>query len=157
MRLYLVQHGDAKSGDEDPDRPLTERGRADVGAVGALMAAGNIRVDRILHSGKTRARQTAEILADAAKPSRGLGAAEGLDPMADPSLWARRLKGDDRDLMVVGHLPHLGRLAALLVCGDPERTVVQLRQGGVLCLDRSPSGGWSVQWMVIPELVRPTG
>lgn len=157
MRLYLVQHGDAKSKDEDPDRPLTERGRADVGAVGAMVGAGNVRVDRVLHSGKTRARQTAEILAASTKPSRGVGAAEGLDPMADPNVWGRRVRGDDRDLMLVGHLPHLGRLASLLLCGDPERNVVQLRQGGILCLHRGPNGRWSVQWMVMPDLVQSTG
>jgi phosphohistidine phosphatase SixA len=38
VTLYLVQHGDAKSEAEDPERPLTERGRSDVARLAALLA-----------------------------------------------------------------------------------------------------------------------
>src|ERR671919_59444 len=61
VRLYLVQHGEAKSEAEDPDRPLTDRGADQVRQVATLAgAAGLVMVERVVHSGKTRARQTAE-------------------------------------------------------------------------------------------------
>jgi phosphohistidine phosphatase len=157
MRLYLVQHGEAKPREEDSDRPLTEKGRADLRAVIDMLGRDAFHVDRILHSGKTRARQTAEILAERLKPSRGLAAADGLDPLADPAAWVRRLRGDDRTLMLVGHLPHLAKLTGLLVSGDPASEVVIFRRGAILCLERGNGGRWLVQWLVIPGLVQPTG
>ena len=61
MWLYLVQHGEATSEEEDPERPLTERGVVDVHRVARKAAeAGIVTAVRVVHSGKTRARQTAE-------------------------------------------------------------------------------------------------
>ena len=58
------------------------------------------------------------------------------------------------DTMLVGHLPHLVRLAALLVIGNTDNTVVHFQLGTVLCLERDNSGGsWSVTWAVRPELL----
>jgi phosphohistidine phosphatase len=147
MRLYLVQHGEAKSDEEDPDRPLTDRGARDVRTVADLAhEVGGVAVERVVHSGKTRARQTAETWGEL------LGVQvieeEGLTPLDDPSVWAARLAKAEQDLMLVGHLPHLGRLAGLLLAGDSERPVVAFRQGGLVGLDRGPAG-WSV-WLVLP-------
>lgn len=60
MRLYLVQHGQAFPATEHPDRPLTDLGQREVETVAALLARGQSCLARIVHSGKTRARQTAE-------------------------------------------------------------------------------------------------
>jgi phosphohistidine phosphatase len=147
MRLYLVQHGEAKSDEEDPDRPLTDRGARDVRTVADLAhEVGGVAVERVVHSGKTRARQTAETWGELL----GLPVVEeeGLAPLDDPSVWAARLAKAEQDLMLVGHLPHLGRLAGLLLAGDSERPVVAFRQGGLVGLDRGPAG-WSV-WLVLP-------
>jgi len=62
MRLYLVQHGEAKREEEDPSRPLTENGRREVEIVAKFLSEAGIKIDKILHSGKLRAAQTAEIL-----------------------------------------------------------------------------------------------
>lgn len=61
-RLYLVRHGEAKPKDEDPERGLTDVGRADVSGMAAWAAAADIQVDEIRHSGKLRAQQTASAL-----------------------------------------------------------------------------------------------
>ena len=147
MRLYLVQHGEATSEEEDPERPLTDRGVGDVRRVARLAAdAGGVTGARIVHSGKTRARQTAEIWAEA------LGAPveqeEGLAPQDDPAAWASRVAAEERDLMLVGHLPHLARVAGLLLAGDPERPVVSFTPGALAGLERGPAG-WSV-WLLLP-------
>lgn len=157
MKLYLVQHGEARSKEEDPERPLTERGGRDIRAVAGALAPGAVTARRILHSGKTRARQTADLLAERVNPAGGVHAADGLDPLADPAPWAERVDGETGDLALVGHLPHLGRLASLLLCDDAERTVVTFQQGGILCLERDDGGAWSVRWMLVPGLVAPTG
>lgn len=59
----------------------------------------------------------------------------------------------DEETMLVGHLPHLGRLASRLICENDEQEVVSFRQGGVAYLERGEEGGWTVNWMLIPELI----
>ncbi|SRR6266542_1898911 len=150
MRIYLVQHGEAKSEEEDPERPLTDRGVDDVRRVARVAAAaGSVVVDGVVHSGKERARQTAEIW------GQTLGVpvdkAEGLAPLDDPSAWAARLATPERELMLVGHLPHLAKLAGMLIAGDGERPVVAFRQGGLVGLEQGPAG-WSA-WLILPPAV----
>lgn len=69
MFVYLGQHGEAEREEVDPARPLTEKGRNDVRKVALFTAGAHVRVERIFHSGKLRARQTAEILGGVLKPS----------------------------------------------------------------------------------------
>ncbi len=152
MKLYLIQHGISEPKEVDPDRPLTMRGKDETRRMAEFIRSG-VEAERILHSGKTRAKQTAEIFAEHLDLKEGVEAAEGLDPLEDPQLWAKRLEGEDRNLMLVGHLPHLSRLASLLLCGDPQREVIRFRNSGVVCLERDDQGRWSLQWMVTPEVV----
>jgi phosphohistidine phosphatase len=56
-------------------------------------------------------------------------------------------------VMVVGHLPHLGRLVSRLLGLDADRSVVRFQNAGVVCLDRDAAGSWSVRWVLPPELV----
>ena len=66
-----------------------------------------------------------------------------------------RLEKESKNLMLVGHLPHLSRLVARLLGLGAERTVVQFQMGGVVRIDRVESGGWVVQWALVPELLPP--
>ena len=111
---------------------------------------GAIAVVRIVHSGKTRAAQTAAAWGEALGVA--VEAADGLAPRDDPAIWASRTAQTTADLMLVGHLPHLAKLAGLLVADDADRPVVGFRQGGLVGLDLGPAG-WSV-WLVLPP---PTG
>ncbi|WP_290649605.1 histidine phosphatase family protein [Aquisalimonas sp.] len=110
MKLYLVQHGPAATKEEDPDRPLTAPGHALVGRVAeALARTGAVRPAEIRHSGKLRARQSAEALATGLGLEVAITAAPDLGPTDDPQDAAAALAGENQDLMLVGHLPHLGR------------------------------------------------
>jgi phosphohistidine phosphatase len=111
-----------------------------------------IKVSHILHSGKRRAEQTAEILAEELLPG-SVTATDGLNPLDDPAIWNGRLAETNEDLMLVGHLPHLGKLAAQLVTGDAEQNPVAFRMGGIACLERQEDGNWVVGWMVVPEIL----
>ncbi len=55
--------------------------------------------------------------------------------------------------MLVGHLPHMGKLAALLVTGDADQALVTFKPGGVVCLARDDEGRWSLRWMVVPGIM----
>ena len=154
MLVYLVQHAEAKREEEDPARDLTGKGRQDITRMARYAGDLPLRVSRIYHSGKTRALRTAEILAASLKPAHGVSEAEGLKPLDAPVIWADRLQDMTEDLALVGHLPHLARLAALLTCGDPEKSVINFKMGGMVCLKRLEAGDWAVEWMLIPELLR---
>jgi len=155
MRIYLVQHGEAKRKEEDPARPLTEDGRSEVERVGRFLARIGVRVDRILHSGKLRAAQTAELMAKYVKSMEKIEAVDCLDPFADPRIWAERLDKSEHDLMLVGHLPHLKRLASLLLTGRDDLEIVRFRYAGVVCLERD--GRWSILWIIRPDMLPEEG
>jgi phosphohistidine phosphatase len=154
MRLYLAQHGEAVPKAEDPKRPLSEQGSRDVLAVAALLQAGGVRVEKVWHSGKARAEQTARLLAGAVLPrGRKPQAIEGIAPNAavadfsvDADVW-------EEDTLVVGHLPFMARLVALLTTGDSERDIVAYCPGSVVCLERADAGHWVVLWMIRPDIL----
>jgi len=58
------------------------------------------------------------------------------------------------DTMLVGHLPHLGRLASLLLSGDKEKGIIDFKMGGIVCLKRFDDGHWAIEWMIIPEVIK---
>jgi phosphohistidine phosphatase len=153
MYLYLVQHGEAKSKEEDPARSLSEKGMEDVRKIADRVRQLNVEVGRIMHSGKMRALQTAQEMGNHIKVAGGILEADGLAPMDDPALWSARLADTTENTMLVGHLPHLGRLSALLLCSDTEKEVVSFAVGSVVCLKRSDSGQWVVDWILKPEMV----
>jgi phosphohistidine phosphatase len=153
VRLYLVQHAEAKREEEDPARPLSEKGWEDVKRITKFFRGKGIEVFKILHSGKLRARQTAEALAEGILPKEGVEEAEGLSPLDDPNIWREKLEGESKDIMLVGHLPHLSRLVGLLLTDDQNRKLVDFKMGGVVCVERDENGKWSIQWMLIPQIL----
>jgi phosphohistidine phosphatase len=152
MKLCIVQHAEAKPAEVDPGRGLTPRGVADARKMATHLHKIHLEIKHIYHSGKARAHETAAILAEQLKPVKGVTKAEGLGPQDDVEIWIERLKLLDEDVMLVGHLPHLRKLAALLLCGDPEKPVVHFRAGGVVCLSRGEDT-WSLEWAITPETV----
>jgi len=150
MDFYLVRHGEARPAHEDPRRPLSAQGRKEVEKVARAAAAKEIQVAEILHSDKLRARETAEILARFLSPRGGLREIRGLSPEDDPLAARAELEAAEVPLMLVGHLPHLGRLAALLLKGDAENQAVDFSPAAVLCLSRS-GGAWDVKWTLAPD------
>ena len=153
MKLYLVRHGEAKPAEIDPSRGLTAKGIQDVTKVAEFLSNARLEVNEIFHSGKTRAQQAASIFADHITVRHGVFDAEGLSPNDDPSIWAARLSRLTEDTMLVGHLPHLAKLATRLLSDDPKSPSITFHSAGVLCLSRSQEG-WSVEWMVIPDILQ---
>lgn len=153
MHVYLVQHGKAKSAEDDPNRGLTDEGRADVLRVAEFLAEQRITVSLIQHSGKLRAEETAHIFAESIRCTSGPIHIQGLDPNDDPSLMANFLKVYTDDVLIVGHLPHLERLASILLSGNPDLRPICFQNGGVVCMSKDHAG-WSICWAVVPELLR---
>ncbi len=153
MKVYLVRHGDAVSSEIDRQRPLSDKGRADVRKIASFIRPLKVCVERIWHSGKPRAAQTAEILAGAVATEKGCSVREGLGPNGDVSTIADELDAYDTDLMIVGHLPFLWNLTSLLAAGRETADVVAFSAGAMACLKRRDHGVWRIVWMVAPKLL----
>lgn len=154
MDVYLMQHGVAESESVNPLRPLTDAGRREVIEVATLAGRRGVHVDRIVHSEKLRAVQTAMEL------GRCLGCADvhaepGLHP-GDPVEPAAEQWADPSapgSVAIVGHLPFVERLASLLITGDPSAKVISFRNGALVVLSPADTpGGFGVAWILTPEL-----
>lgn len=153
MKLYLVQHGAAVAKDVDPARPLSEQGEQDVKAVAKFLRGAGVQVERVWHSGKRRAEQTAEIMARKLQAKGGTEAVEGIQPNDPVEDFATDADVWEQDTLVAGHQPFMGRLVAHLVAGDPQRAIVEFQPGSVVCLERRDVNDWVVCWMLRPELL----
>jgi len=151
MKLYLVQHGEAKPEAEDPERSLTSRGEEETRQISEAAKRLGIRPSRIYHSGKKRAEQTAGIIAKALDLSAQLG--QGLNPNDSIHPWVERISSGVEDLMIVGHLPFLGKLTSFLVYGDERAKAVLFRYSAIVCMGKKEFGGWAVDWVLKPEMV----
>jgi phosphohistidine phosphatase len=162
MELLVVRHAIAEDREtfrgEDALRPLTAEGRRrfEKGARGlATLVDG---VDVMATSPLVRAVETGEIVAKALAVRRTVRLAE-LDPDADPAavvVWLRAPRRGAR-AAIVGHEPHLSRLVAYLLAGDPGRELVALKKGGACLLAlgaRARPGGAELRWMLEPGQLR---
>ena len=152
MRIYLARHGDALSVTEDPERSLSESGKKQVAHVAAVLETIGAAVDRMVHSGKPRARQTAEILARSVMREPELETARDLNPMDPVEPWARRAVELEQDTMLVGHLPFMSRLLTKLVTGAADPGLVDFPPAAVACLERTREGKWLIVTVVRPGL-----
>lgn len=154
MRLYLVQHGEAQPESASPERELTPPGRTAIERLANLLGDRGVCAARIFHSGKTRARQTAELLAARLAPGCAPEVLAGLNPNDAVQPLIERASEWREDTLLVGHLPFMGRLAALLLAGREEPPVAAFVPGSIACLERDASGGWVLAWMLRPELLK---
>ena len=153
MKLYLMQHGRSVTKEEDPERPLTGQGVGEVTKIAEFLGKIGVTVSRVLHSGKTRAKQTAEIIISRLNPGEDPVEQKGLSPMDDVKDCFDQINGLEHDIMIIGHLPHLNRLISLLIAGSESISVVAFQHGGVVCLSRNNELHWSISWMVVPEII----
>jgi phosphohistidine phosphatase len=119
--VFLVHHADAVGPDVDPQRPLSERGRTSASVLAAEAAARGVKPSAVWHSGKLRARQTGEAFWRACNPLAEFSAIRGLQPDDGPDLVHDRLAAETSDVMLVGHMPNIERLHALLLKNQERR------------------------------------
>jgi len=153
MKLYLVQHAKAASKDVDPERSLTEEGRGDIKKVANFIKSLNLSVDYLWHSTKTRAIQTAEILAEVIEINKEKIERDGLAPNDDVTAIKDELVSAQQDIMIVSHMPFVSKLASLLLAGREFADTVAFRQGGIVALSCSEVNQWQIEWMIAPELL----
>jgi len=145
-----MRHGEALLGVPDGLRPLSPKGRADVDAMAQRARARGVTAAAIYHSGILRAQQTAELVAAVLVPPEGVRELLGLCPADDPSIVKAELDISSRPILLVSHLPYLGRLAGLLVTGDADGSVLEFAPATLACMTRQPAG-WKLNWSLSVE------
>jgi phosphohistidine phosphatase len=145
--IYLVHHGEAVGPEVESTRPLSERGRGAVLLLADEAARRGVKPESIWHSGKLRARQTAEAFWKVCNPFATLTAERGLQP-TDPPMWmCDRLNGETREILLVGHMPNLPRLLRVLVGDDPDTSTVTFPLHGLVALDVD-GDRWQERWRI---------
>jgi phosphohistidine phosphatase SixA len=173
MRVYLARHGEAVEAMENPRRPLSATGRAEVERMASFLARGGVRPRRVIHSRKLRAGETAAILARVLAPGLTLEESEGLGPEDSPERlvasaknWAAAANVANgpanavgNDVLVVGHMPFMAGAVAALVGAkgkDDGAGFADFATGGVACLESEASAKgvrWRLLWLMSPGLL----
>jgi len=152
MALFLVQHGKCLSKDVDPEKGLSDEGTADVKHIAEVAKGYGVRIDRLAHSGKKRARQTAEIMGAEIASEAEIQKRAGLKPLDDVTAIADELDSLD-NLMLVGHLPFMERLTSHIITGSIEKPVLKFQNGGIVCLEQeSDNNAWFIKWTLMPDI-----
>ena len=146
MAIFLVQHGISLSSKTNPDPGLSSKGQKIVTHIAEVARSYQILPYQIKHSGKQRARETAEILKKTLNVKKKITQTKGIKPSDDVVSFAHTLKGNS-GLMIVSHIPFLEHLTAYLTTGNPDVTVFKFQNGGIVCLDQLPRPfGWVIKW-----------
>jgi phosphohistidine phosphatase len=129
VRVYLVRHAEAGPGEPDEVRQLTPAGREQARELGMRLAAEGVRPDVVLTSPLLRARETGELVA------RALGSLWEFDERLAPGATADAVRATVAErgdvVVVVGHQPDCGQIAAALTSGPEPR----FRPAGVVQID----------------------
>jgi len=149
MNIYLVQHGEALSKEQNVKRPLSEKGKEIVEKLANACTAYRLSAVQIYHSTKLRAKQTSEIL------GRQLGIPllekTGLEPLNPVRPVYDEINSSNTDTIIVGHLPFLERLVSFMLTGSENNRPLLFQQGGLVCLKRDENNKWSIRWTVFPS------
>jgi phosphohistidine phosphatase len=148
VQLFLVHHGEALAPTVDPRQPLSPAGQAAVERLARLAAEHGARPAVVWHSGKLRARQTAEAFWRECNALAAFSASRDLQP-DDPPVWLRdRLRYETRDILVAGHFPHLPRLLALLIERDTQGPPPFPPHGAVALHTDDDGASWREIWRI---------
>ena len=154
MKVFLVHHALPFTADENPARPLTETGRAEAERIAAHLAGAGITPARVLHSGKSWTRETAERVAAAlGTPESAQRPPYDTTGNADVAPFVADIRAtcDDNggDIVMNGHHEFMIRTASSLMCGDDRFPVIQFKpdNGTLFCLESTGPG--DAPWRLI--------
>ena len=146
MELILWRHAEAEDGSPDSARKLTEHGREQALRIAVWLKPRLPGNCEILVSPAARAQQTASALGAAFVTTPAVGtdaAAEGVIAAVD---WPAR----SGSVLIVGHQPTLGRVAAVLLSGAESDW--DIGKGALWWLSLT-SGGIALRAVIDPELL----
>lgn len=161
MRLFILRHAEAEATHPDPERALTKKGRRTAERLGHfLRKTGPQDIGRVIHSPYRRAAETAVLCLEATGAPVRAEPVNGLTPEDDTGEAVRIAREAKETLLIVGHNPHLSLLVSRLLTGSDLGMGIQLKKGGLVCLESVPSihinnaGNefWALRWAITPKL-----
>lgn len=154
MRLYCVRHGQACRTEIDSRSPLTDLGSAEVEKIGRHLAKCGVEVQHILHSGKLRAQQTADILARALKVKTISECPTLLNDENGVNELAEMVRFWTDDTMLVGHLPLMPQFVNALITDEHGyQPIIHYPPATIVCLEYLENRYWSIRWIINPEII----
>lgn len=153
MKLYFLRHGQAnwEHWDKpDDERPLTKKGRREVGTVAEALREIKVRPDVIVTSPLPRASETAQLVAEELEVD--CVTAPSLAPGFDlPALKQVLTEHAERDVMLVGHEPDFSHLISLLTGG-----AVKLSKAGLarIDLENVTELRGELVWLLTPKVMK---
>ncbi len=151
MKLYLVRHGESNIAASDDERPLSKKGMKDITSLANFLGSLKLHVSYVFHSHKVRAKQTAEILSSKIFIDEQMETRTALDPSAPIEKIYDEIMMLNKDIMLVGHMPFMGKFVAQLITGNENRDIVLFQAGTLVCLENI-GNEWVIHWMLSPEL-----
>ena len=161
MKIYLVRHGIASERIggavlNDSMRPLTDEGRAECRSVSHAIKKLNVKPAFFVSSPLVRARQTADIFADVLAGKPEIKVCDALAPGGAPAALYRFLRelGNFQEVMLFGHEPDIGMLAATLLNAENELQL-PFKKAGVCrvdVFDLPPSSAGVLKWFITPKI-----
>ena len=148
MKLFLIQHGLAFPKGKDPERPLSVQGEAQTQRVAEYLKSRSVAVDSIWHSTKLRAVQTADIIGEAID-CKNRQARDDMNPNDSVKKLPKEILSAKKNVMIIGHLPFLQKLAGLLLTGSEDKEIIAFKNSAVLCLDHEEE--WQIEWLIPVE------
>ncbi len=145
---YFVQHGIANEKEVDAGRSLSTQGKEEVQKVAENLKIQGVIIRKIFHSGKLRARQTADIFAQILDVDSILESSV-MNPNDDPQELIRQITQDA--VMYIGHLPNMQRVVAKLITGDASLDVVKYQNSAVACVEIDAGAG-RLKWFITPDI-----
>lgn len=152
MKLYLVRHGESATTGADDERPLSEKGMTDIKRLANFIDPLKLEVSYIYQSPKKRAQQTAKILSSNISVTKGIETKIELDPLASVNDIYDEMTVLNQNILLVGHMPFMGKLVCKLITGNEKKDIVSFKAGTMICLEKIDNDQWIIRWMLSPEL-----
>lgn len=153
MDLYLIRHGDSLTGKLDDERPLSNKGKLDIQRLADFITPLHLSISQILCSKKLRALQTAKILSSAVQPINNIETRFELDPLAPVNSIMKEVYAQEKNIMLVGHMPFMGKLLSTLVVKNELQDIVSFNTASMVCLEHISHEQWVICWMLNSELL----
>jgi phosphohistidine phosphatase len=155
MRIYLSQHGCSEKNTTDGESVLTSQGKEETALIASVARGYNVAIKRLIHSGKKRAHQTAEIFHEQFENISTIEAVAGILPLDDVTVFADAIDAYS-DSLIVGHLPFMEKFLSYLTTGSTDHKVYTFQNSGIVCLESEPSANdtlvWSIKWTLNPQI-----
>ncbi len=163
MKLYLLRHAEASPGKPDAFRKLSHKGIATLQKLADFTKEKSIlHIEEIRHSPLIRAKQSAESFRNFLDLEVPLREVPLLEPLDDFRITANILSHEEKNVLLVGHQPHLGMLASYLLTQNDRIDLFNFKKAGLMLLEKHISedteaewaSSWQLRWLIVPKLLK---